>query len=92
MAKPKCAVVIEKLYSTRMLIIYCDHHAEQAIEIKSIEGVASVTIWEDRLWAYIDPRYDLDEVAAEIEVILTPVEIPEACLEWEETSGSLPTR
>jgi len=78
MAKPKCPVMIEKVYKTRKLIVYCDHHAEQAAEVKSIEGISSVRIWEDKLWAYVDPRYDLDEVAVEAEVMLTPIEIPEA--------------
>lgn len=81
MAKPKRAVVIEEIRAVGVLFIYCDHHVDQAAEVKSIEGISSVIIWEDKLWAYVDPRYDLDEVAAEVEAMLTPVEIPEAFLE-----------
>lgn len=64
-----------------MLLIYCDNHANQASEIQSIEGVSSVTIWPTSLWAHIDPRYDLDEVASEVEEMLAPVEIPRAFLD-----------
>lgn len=80
MAKPRYAVVIKRCYAVRVLYIYCDHHEEQAAEVKSVEGVSGVTIWPEKLWAYVDPRYDLDEVADEIEVMLTPIEIPEAFL------------
>jgi hypothetical protein len=81
MAKPKRHMVIEKCYATRMLVVYCDRHTEQSAEIKSIEGVNLVTIWEDKLWVYTDPRYDLDEIATEIEDMLTPIEVPKAFLE-----------
>lgn len=80
MAKPKRAVVIRKL-SVGVLWVYCEHHAEQAAEVGAIEGISAVTIWGDMLWVWVDPRYDLDEVAAEVEVMLTPVEIPEAFLQ-----------
>lgn len=81
MAKPKYDVIIVKSPVTGVLRIYCSNHAQQASEIKSIEGVNLVSIYDDCLSTYVDPRYDLDEVAAEIENMLTPVEIPEAFLD-----------
>jgi hypothetical protein len=80
MAKPKHDVVIVKSVSVGALRIYCSNHAQQASEIKSIEGVNLVGIYDDCLYAYVDPRYDLDEVTAEVENMLAPVEIPEAFL------------
>ena len=73
MAKPKRDVLIETVLATRVLRVYCDRHEEQAAEVKSIEGVSGVTVWDHYLWVYVDPRYDLDEVAEEVKEVVSPV-------------------
>lgn len=75
MAKPKKSVLIEKL--PNHLRVWCNNPTQWLSDLASIEGIIRV----DNLTGgctilHCDPRYDLSELAQEVEQLLM-AEVPE---------------
>jgi hypothetical protein len=76
MAKPKQSVLVN-VCSNHNIIVWTDHPERDIKDIAGIEGVTRATIYSGNpIFLSIDPRYSADEIAAEIENLLT-AEIPD---------------
>ena len=78
MAKPKTNLIINPHHNVGLIDIWCDNPTEVLREISQIEGVVNVAYFKHggNISAYIDPRYDIDEIAQEIKDLLSS-EIPD---------------
>lgn len=76
MANKKVDVIVKKVNDS-VIYVFCDDRARIAKELENISGISSIHIWSDRLDVWVsDPRYDTDEVAQEIQELLT-AEVPD---------------
>lgn len=76
MARPKKNVIVKVFGQTKLIDVWADNLV--ASEILSIEGVTQILAEKTLPWLIAtDPRFDVNEVAAEIEALLSP-KVPEA--------------
>lgn len=83
MAKPKQRILIKKFefkgIVTKAVNLYIDDAAGQLADVLTIEGVTEAYVSSHNvnlMLIDVDPRYDLDEVGAEIESLVT-AEVPD---------------
>lgn len=77
MAKPKQKILIEVFHRGGEMHIWSSDKEQDATTIKDIEGVDAVFTRQtmNLISVYVDPRYDINEIATEIEALLT-AEVP----------------
>lgn len=82
MAKPKQEVMVVEHPTSGLLVAYVDNAPKWVSDVMSIEGIRKVFVdGKTRLDIFIDPRYDLSELAEEVKSLLmaeVPVEFREA--------------
>ena len=83
MAKPKRKIVIgvHKSEVVPGMSIYIANPEDHMRDVSSVEGVLTVSLFSSRnsLMVTTDPRYDVSEIAQEIEELLT-AEVPDVFL------------
>lgn len=78
MAKPKVDYIVKvSIAIPEMIQVWCGNLSQAAMEIGQIEGITSVSIlFNERIEAMTDPRYDVNEIAQEIRDLLG-AEVPQ---------------
>ena len=77
MAKPKQANLV-KVIPPHTVHVWTDDPRTRLFDIENIEGVNEVMLaLHNPIYAFVDPRYDIDEVAEEIRTLLAS-EVPES--------------
>lgn len=78
MATKKCDVLVKVVANpVQPINVWIDKPTEAATEIMSIEGVTACEVSVNGpLYIMVDPRYDAQEVAGEIRMLLT-AEVPD---------------
>lgn len=69
MAKPQKEYHVEVMLKSKVISIWCDKRHWNDLTI--IEGIEQAFSMNNRLDLYIDPRYSIDEIANEIEELLS---------------------
>jgi len=77
MAKPKKDVIVEVLHN-KSIRVWCNNPGQVVTELKTIEGITSILYLSTfgSIHLSTDPRYDISEIAQEIEELLT-AEVPD---------------
>lgn len=69
MAKPKVQVLV-KIRTSTIMDVYTNEIKKSVSDVLSIEGVLCADCIAGRISTIIDPRYDIQEIADEIKILL----------------------